>query len=169
MLLLNFLTIDPLSRYAYGTFSAGRFRMLNMNQAGASVGAYGRDELAYNMEFIMIGDAFRRVVQTLQPSPATVIFVGYGLRSMYEFDTSLFVDASTSALQLQPHHTFPLTIIDSALPQDLDASLHGADRSYFISFPQLQNLDMMRELQLRATLVEHPTNFGHGVRLYSLQ
>ena len=61
-----FRSIDPLSHALYGTFQIGDHRMLAMAPIHHECCGYGRDQLVYNLEFVMLSklqDAFFRHIR----------------------------------------------------------------------------------------------------------
>ena len=65
LLVSNIRTVDPVSRWAYGTFPVGDRAMLEMTSITGECCGRGRDQLVYNLEFTVLGalqqDAFAAV------------------------------------------------------------------------------------------------------------
>jgi hypothetical protein len=68
-------TIDPVSRGAFGTFSVGERRMLWMTSMTGECCGYGRDQLAYNLEFTSLSRAADDALALMQPGDSTLIVV----------------------------------------------------------------------------------------------
>ena len=65
LLVSNVRSVDPVSRWAYGTFPVGDRAMLRMTSITGECCGRGRDQLVYNLEFTVLGalqqDAFAAV------------------------------------------------------------------------------------------------------------
>jgi hypothetical protein len=64
-------TIDPLSRLAFGTFPFGSHDLLRMTSiTGECCGPFGRDQLAYNLEFTKFDALISDALATTRDAPA---------------------------------------------------------------------------------------------------
>lgn len=77
-----FRTVDPVSKALYGTFRFGRHPILAMTSLTRECCGYGRDQLAYNLEFVHFGTIQNRIFQAVRPTNATA-FVLDGLADWY--------------------------------------------------------------------------------------
>ena len=68
-------TVDPVSRWAYGTFDFGERQMLRMTSITGECCAYGRDQLVYNLEFTELEALMNAAMKTLAPPGSTLIML----------------------------------------------------------------------------------------------
>jgi hypothetical protein len=73
-------TVDPASRWLWGTFPFGSHRMLDMTSLTGECCGAGRDQLVYSLEFTRFHDLTDSVVTTLVRDTATVIALPSGMR-----------------------------------------------------------------------------------------
>ena len=73
-------TVDPVSRWLWGTFPFGSHQMLDMTSITGECCGAGRDQLVYSLEFTRLHDLTDSVVTTLLRDTATVIGVPSGMR-----------------------------------------------------------------------------------------
>ncbi len=64
----TFRTIDPVSRYLYGTFRFGEHRWLAMTSISQECCGRGLDQLVYNLEFVRLHEALDEVLAGIRPS-----------------------------------------------------------------------------------------------------
>ena len=68
-----FLTVDPLARLVFDTFSTGQRRLLAMTSFTGECCGYGRDQLTYNYEFTRLGELQDQLYARLKVTNETVI------------------------------------------------------------------------------------------------
>jgi len=68
-------TVDPVSRWVYGTFDFGDRQMLRMTSITGECCAAGRDQLVYNLEFTELESLMNTAMTTLVPRDSTLIMV----------------------------------------------------------------------------------------------
>lgn len=68
-------TIDPVSRYLWGTFPFGSHRMLAMTSLTNECCGHGRDQLVYSLEFTRLAALTDEALAALEPDTSTVIGV----------------------------------------------------------------------------------------------
>ena len=73
-------TVDPVSRWLWGTFRFGSHQMLDMTSLTGECCGTGRDQLAYSLEFTRFHDLTDSVVTALVRDTATVIAVPSRMR-----------------------------------------------------------------------------------------
>jgi hypothetical protein len=66
-------TVDPVSRWLWGTFPFGSHRMLDMTSITGECCGAGRDQLVYSLEFTRFHELTDSVLSTLMRDTATVI------------------------------------------------------------------------------------------------
>ena len=72
-----FRTIDPISKFIFGTFNFGKHSMLLMTAyAHECCGIAGKDQLAYNSEFVSIHFLINKLYQEIQLTPKITLFIG---------------------------------------------------------------------------------------------
>lgn len=162
LFLSNFSTIDPVSRLVYGVFDAGGQTMLNMNHGNGSQATFGRDEMAYNMQFLIVTDTLRQIMKEIKPSEDTLVFAGYGFNFQLPF-----VSQKTGDLTLNPDDSFQLSTTDDAhRAADLQGNTNR--KAYYISFPNIDSAPLADALRGYGELTEltRGPDSWHGVRLY---
>ena len=71
-------TIDPVSRAVFGTFSAGSNEMLDLTRlTGECCQTYGRDQLAYSLEFTVFNDLVDAGLDAVAATDSTVIVIPF--------------------------------------------------------------------------------------------
>ena len=71
-------TIDPVSRTAFGTFSAGSHDMLDLTRiTGECCQTYGRDQLAYSLEFTVFNDLVDSALGNVAATDSTVLVIPF--------------------------------------------------------------------------------------------
>ena len=68
-------TVDPVSRWVYGTFDFGERQMLRITSITGECCAYGRDQLVYNLEFTELEGLLNAAMRTLAPPASTLIML----------------------------------------------------------------------------------------------
>jgi hypothetical protein len=68
-------TVDPVSRWVYGTFDFGERQMLRMTSITGECCAYGRDQLVYNLEFTDLEALMSEAMSALAPPSSTLIMI----------------------------------------------------------------------------------------------
>ncbi len=157
----NFFTIDPISRWYFKVFQTGQYSMLDMKRMGESTASFGRDEMAYNLEFLSVTDALRKILNVVKPSPDTVFFAGEGFNAQLPF-----VKRSNGSLTLDRSDSFSLAIVED--PGQVPDLAARQQEQYFVSFPNLENNNMQSALLQHGKLVKIPSDSWdeHGVHLY---
>lgn len=162
-LLSNFFTFDPLSRAYFSVFEVNGRQMLNMNSTLNTGYALGRDEMAYNLEFVSVTDSLRKIVEEVKPTPDTIFFTGIGLGFQLPF-----VRSEDKKFTLNRSDSFSLrTIEDAAVTGDTNF-LKDQQKVYYVEFPNLNNTPMRIALNENGTITKVASKSWdeHGVHLY---
>ena len=78
----SFVTFDPVSKYAYGTFKFGSLDMLKMAHVTGECCGYGRDQLVYNLQFTKFDQVINTIFQDLKPTRDTLFLAHSGFRNV---------------------------------------------------------------------------------------
>ena len=115
-------TVDPVSRWLWGTFPFGSHRMLDMTSITGECCGAGRDQLAYSLEFTKLHELTDTVMATLLRDTTTVIV----LPSRMRYNTIARVDPTTRKRTLRRDGTFepivmtgPVVLIRNPPPQSI--------------------------------------------------
>jgi hypothetical protein len=73
LLVSNLRTVDPLSRWVYGTFPVGKHEMLEMTSITGECCARGLDQLVYSLEFTVLQDLEQAALAAIAPGDSTVL------------------------------------------------------------------------------------------------
>lgn len=69
-------TVDPVSRFIFGTFPFGTHPMLSMTSIRGECCGSGRDQLVYNLQFTHFDDVQNKVFETIRPRDREPIVIG---------------------------------------------------------------------------------------------
>ena len=100
-------TVDPLSRWLWGTFAFGSHRMLDMTSITGECCGAGRDQLVYSLEFTRFHDLTDSVLATMMRDTATVIALPKDMR----YHTVGRVDRATWRRTLRRDGAFEATVV----------------------------------------------------------
>ena len=159
----NFRSHDPLSKALFGSFPFGEHAMLRMASPDPCCG-YGRDQLAYNLEFTQLHYLQNELYELLRPTPDTLL-VG---ADMVDFNFAGRIDAHSFERTLRTDDSYALRIVDASrvvgmkpLPQ----------RLHFIVFPNFDNTHAYRLLAARYRQVAERTveRGGYALRVHTLE
>ncbi|MGE5785650.1 MAG: hypothetical protein ACM3ZE_13720, partial [Myxococcales bacterium] len=160
----NFRTVDPVSRYAYGTFRFGSHRLLAMNSINAERCGFGIDQLVYNFEFVRLHEAIEAALVELRPSGVTPIVVAD------EMDWYLMarMNATTCRRTLAGDGTKRVPHLDL---RDLKLRKYPPRDFHFVALPNVDNgpsIDALRS-QYAVTAVATHGQDGYLLTSYRMQ
>ena len=167
----NFGTIDPVSRFIYGTFNFGTREMLRLTSVTNECCGHGRDQLVYNLQFTKFHDAVNHIFQTLRPTADTVLLAHSGFRNVMtpqaDFMVVGTIDKQTFGRTLSKERDAGLR---TKTLRELWRQKKKPPVAFYIDLP---NYDSTVELQvaLRRYRVEWVRWFGdpgHILRVYKL-
>ena len=74
-----FLTIDPLSKEVFGTYTWGKYKILSIGDTIQS----RCDSMVYNMQYVMIGRLFKKFTEVERPKSDSIIYVNMSASLYY--------------------------------------------------------------------------------------
>jgi hypothetical protein len=159
-----FRTVDPLPRLVFGTFRAGAHSLLKPTSLLGECCGMGRDQLAYNLEFLGIGAAVDQALAAVRPTAETVITLP-DAGAWYLADG---VDPVTFARQLP---TDASLIPHFLTPTQLLALVDKPAEPYMLELPFVDSTAAISMVE-RQYYYEQPGNppseAGFGVRIHHL-
>jgi len=168
----SFVTFDPVSRWAYGTFKFGAHDMLRMTGTGECCG-HGRDQLVYNLQYTRLDEVTTKILQDLKPTKETAILAHSGFRNVAtpQADFQLLsgtVEKGTYQRTLLENNTIgvqTLRLRRLVLWKDKPPVI------YYIEFP---NFDSARELRItnmlyRVQWVRRYGDTGYFIRVFKFR
>ena len=156
----SFVTFDPVSRQAYGTFKFGSMDMLKMATVTGECCGYGRDQLVYNLQFTRFDELVTRIFQDLKPTRDTVILAHSGFRNVEtpqaDFQLVGFIHKKTYERTLLPQDNLGLKT------RRLRRLVLWKKKPPVIYYMELPNFDSTRELLITNSLyrVEWVRRYG---------
>lgn len=132
-------TIDPVSRFAFGTFRFGEHEMLAMTSRTAECCGFGRDQLVYNLQFTAFHYLQNQLFSQIRPGDGDVI----GLSRAASWYLVGPLDAQTRHRTLRKNGVVRpglLTLVDVA------AGMKLPERMHYIVFPNVDNRADLRQL-----------------------
>ena len=109
-------TVDPVSRWLWGTFPFGSHRMLDMTSITGECCGAGRDQLVYSLEFTRFHDLTDQVLVAMMRDTATVI----ALPSVMRYHTVGRVDPTTWRRTLRREGAFEPTVMPGPVMLTMD-------------------------------------------------
>lgn len=125
-------TIDPLSRFAFGTFRFGDHELLEMTSRTAECCGYGRDQLVYNLQFTNFHYMQDALFSAIRPSDSDVIAMSNAAR-WYLVGP---LDATTHRRTLRTSGVVRPQVLTLS---DLAAGTPPPERMRFIAYPNVNN------------------------------
>ena len=122
-------TVDPVSRWVYGTFPVGRNSMLHMTAITDECCGLGRDQLAYNLEFTSLDALTQRALMTLPGIDSTTALV---VPDSTNWSTIGPLDARTRRRTLGRRGTLTPEVIE---PRDVVSGASRPQRLYYLALP----------------------------------
>lgn len=160
-------TVDPMSRYVYGTFAVGEHRLLRMTSITGECCGFGRDQLVYNLEFGWLQRAAEAALRSVVPatSAATDSLVVVVPDSAAGTLSATWLSAPNAD---GPAGTMPrlVTVAHGALV----SGATRVDSATLIALPTVDFTRALRELSARYTIAA-PREFtvqGYRVATYRL-
>jgi hypothetical protein len=169
MIVSHHRTVDPLSKWTFGTIQFGDHDLLKMGgirrlPAHGRLTYYGRDQLVYNLEFMKFGELAEAAVRKFgldahyRTGP---VFTGWT-------DFQGF-DAQTLARSMRPDaRQIDFLPIEQATDGYPDAPLESV---VFLAFPNVMNEDTLKLLQQRyeSRLEQMLSVGGYSIRAYEFR
>lgn len=160
-----FITIDPLSKALFGTFSLGNHQMLRMvSITRENFGYAGRDQLVYNTEFAVIDSLFNEVYRAEPPDPQKPYLTSsYGDFFLF---TPVSIDKSQRTLR-----NFNIKLPQSIAVGNLDyiATNERPKTAVYINLPWMSRIEDERPLVEKYYTLSAPkavTVRGYSLYLY---
>lgn len=150
----NVRTLDPVSKAYFGTFDFGTHKMLAVARQTREPGAWGRDQLVYNLEFLKVPQLVQAIVQDVRPAPDTFILNHPALNHAHPFNrwgVHTRLETTTWRMTFQTNGTFLPRYATAGEIAELPTL---PDEVYFIVFP---NCDNGREIERLARLYPRRT------------
>jgi hypothetical protein len=141
-------TRDPVSRRLFGTFRFGRHELLSMTSRTQECCGFGRDQLAYNLQFTGFHAATEAAFQVMRPSPEE-IFTGEPY-AMDWFPVGR-LDRVTYRRTLRKEGSFEVKVMD---PLELLRDPLPPERVQYLAFPNFPNTDLLLEFSRKYELVD---------------
>lgn len=142
----NVRTIDPVSRWYYGTFLFGTHTMLHMNAHNPDA---LRDQWAYNSQFLELHRVTDQIMREIQPTPETLFIVAPG----GNFYFPLRIRQSDFGLTASPVGSYGLLVNDvvaGVTASELKKHYAVGTKFYYLQLPNLRHEAMLPRL-----LAEH--------------
>ncbi|MDQ6830999.1 MAG: hypothetical protein M3081_19220 [Gemmatimonadota bacterium] len=149
---------DPISRRFFGTFDGGSRPFLHMTSRTNECCGLGRDQLAYNLQFVALGRVQRDAFADIRPTGSTVIV----MHPVTNWFTSLQLDSRTYAPTLhnanafRPYYRLPEWVLHRPPAPAL---------IYYLAFPFARNDSSLTALRARYDDVRTTQYERGGVRL----
>lgn len=165
--LQTFRTIDPLSKWVFGSTAFSEHRILQIDSAGEAQG----NGFVYNAEFAVLDKLLNRMQKAMPIKPETII-ITWNSDSGYSWFTrgDTFVNADTLERTIDTRNKFGYNIIDVK-------SLHSAiapHEAYYVYMPWLaqfsneeQELAHVRQFY-QVSIAEDVGFQGYSLRFYRL-
>jgi hypothetical protein len=137
-------TIDPVSKWFFGSFRFGSHRLLHMTDGSKECCGYGRDQLVYNLEYSKIPEICELILQAIDPAEGTVIV------THRDAGWNVFPEINATTNNSAFVRSLKRAIVPTYL--DCDELLESSDRPkelFYIAFPNFDNsTDLERILQI---------------------
>lgn len=164
IVILNFLsifkTVDPVSKFIWGVFSFGQHKMLRMTSVSGECCGYGRDQLAYNLEYLVIAKIKQKIYQFIRPNEQSVI-VTHSLQEQFDIvdPVSYEILSSDNGINLSNTVT-TLLLKDENKPTSV----------WYIQFPNVDDRQEFFNLQNTFDIKEswEFSEEGYAMKLYLL-
>ena len=128
-------TIDPVSRRLWGTFPFGERQLLRITALTGECCGYGRDQLAYNLEFTALAAVQDGLYARLRPTDKTVFVV--------HDDANLFtvgpIDALTGRRTLRRGGVVSPPVASAGLVLGSRLQITEGWTAWFLAFPNMDN------------------------------
>jgi hypothetical protein len=157
-------TIDPVSKFVFGTFPFGRHEMLVMTSLRNECCGYGRDQLVYNLQYTRFDSLQQTIFSTLRPRDGEV----FAIAGLANWTLHGPLDAKTYRPTLRTQNVIRprvLTVHDFAKGEPLP------NRMRYIAWPNVDNRPDLRLLS-RAYHIRRPTIIdenGYEVAVFDLE
>lgn len=161
LLISCFVTMDPISRYLYGTFQFGNHAMLNMTSINQECCGYGRDQLIYNLQHIQIQNLLNQFSEKVQLKKNDVILTNP------EIDYNIYgnVDNTTYRFTLKLKNAHQPIYIDNPATENILHKQRNVGRIYYPELPNIQEARFKLSIMSRYKPI---SNFEVGHRGYRI-
>ncbi len=166
-ILQTFQTVDPVSKAIFGTFQFGDHAMLRMTSlVNECCGVAGKDHLAYNTEFSVIGDLLDSFYQEIRISPSMPLLIG----NLDAAELFIQADITTKKRTLRTRNIIIPTIYT---PSDLPSMAKDRipNQAYFVYLPWSDDLsEELRRIEkfYSITGIKTVQKRGYAIKLYAL-
>jgi hypothetical protein len=161
-------TIDPVSRHLWGTFGFGERQLLRVTAITRECCGYGRDQLAYNLEFTALAEAQDALYARLRPTNRTAL-VTHDYANLYTVGP---IDARTHQRTLRRAGVVEPPIAPAS--QLIYTPIRIADgwTAWFVAFPNMDNAEPLTALARRYDIgppVWGATPSGYAIAAYPIR
>jgi sialic acid synthase SpsE len=163
LLASNLRTIDPVSKWAYGTFPVGKHEMLTMTSISGECCARGLDQLVYSLEFTVLQELEQDALASIAADDSTVLVVPDSA-SWYYVGA---LDATTHQRTLRRDHIVRPTVIPM---QDINRGISRPSSEWFVAFPNGRVERAVRDLAGHYVVGKERTLWrgGYSLSVYPL-
>jgi hypothetical protein len=162
-------TVDPVSRWLWGTFPFGDRALLHVTSITGECCGYGRDQLAYNLEFTAFAAVQDELYARIRPTDKTV-FVMHDYADLYTVGA---LDARTRRRTLRRTDIVRPAVVKASLAA-VAAQMRLADdwTAWFLEFPNMDHSAYVAPVRRRFDVgppVWAKTRDGYAMAAYPLR
>jgi hypothetical protein len=160
-------TLDPVSRRLWGTFRFGDRELLHVTSITRECCGYGRDQLAYNLEFTALAEAQDALYARLRPTDRTILV-------SHDYANLFTVGPLDAASRRTLRRTAVVEPVVAPASQALLSAVRFADGwpAWFVAFPNMDNTKALAALRDRFEVgpaVLARTRGGYAIAAYPLR
>lgn len=138
-------TLDPVSRWFFGTFDFGAHSLLSVTSySGECCGGHGRDQLVYNLEFTKIFELQDLVYAAIKPTSKTVL--------VFPEDSIYFSTGPLDPISFK--RTYRETSLNPQVIGHTAVEKSEAQEFYYISVPHNDAKEILTDFQKKYRLEE---------------
>jgi hypothetical protein len=138
-------TIDPVSRRLWGTFRFGDRDVLRITTLTGECCGYGRDQLAYNLEFTALASVQDELYERLRPTEKTALVV----HDVADLFTVGPIDAASGRRTLRRDRVIRPSVVPASLMVRSGIQIPDGWTMWFVAFPNMDNAATLTALRGR--------------------
>ncbi|MDQ3949738.1 MAG: hypothetical protein M3282_05280 [Gemmatimonadota bacterium] len=161
-------TVDPVSRRLWGTFRFGDRDLLRVTAITRECCGYGRDQLAYNLEFTALADVQDALYARLRPTDKTALV-------MHDY-ANLFtvgpLDVRSGRRTLRRAGLVHPAVVPASLVTHSSMRIADGWTAWFVAFPNMDNTEPLAALRGRFEVgpaLWATTRDGYAMAAYPLR
>ena len=161
-------TIDPVSRRLWGTFRFGDHELLHVTSITGECCGYGRDQLAYNLQFTGVAEVQDALYRRIRPSDSTV-FVMHDRANLYTVGP---LDPRTHRRTLRRVGVVEPSVALATLISKGPVRISNGWTAWYVAFPNMDNGAPLEAIRRRFDVgapVWGTTRTGYAMAAYPLR